>query len=76
MFQKRLKYGLPTDATIALYELGFSDRAIAKELASSLGLANQQRKDVKISIKSNRVSVLTVIDKYPRYFLERANELF
>ena len=24
-FQKRLNYGLPTEAAIALYELGFSD---------------------------------------------------
>jgi POLQ-like helicase len=32
LFQKRLKYGLPTEASITLYELGFSDRVIAQEL--------------------------------------------
>jgi len=30
LFQKRLKYGLPTETTIVLYELGFSDRDGAK----------------------------------------------
>jgi hypothetical protein len=29
LFQKILKYGLPTGTTIALYEVGFSDRVIA-----------------------------------------------
>lgn len=39
LFQKRLKYGLPTETTIALYELGLSDRVIAQDLAASLNLA-------------------------------------
>ncbi len=38
LFQKRLKYGLPTETTIALYELGFSDRVIAQYIALSLNL--------------------------------------
>ena len=29
-FQKRLKYGLPTEPSIVLYEMGFSDRVIAQ----------------------------------------------
>ena len=42
LFQKRLKYGLPTETTIALYELGFSDRVITQDLAMSLSLSKTQ----------------------------------
>jgi POLQ-like helicase len=42
LFQKILKYGLPTGTTIALYEVGFSDRVIAAELSISLGLVDEQ----------------------------------
>lgn len=75
LFQKRLKYGLPTDATIALYELGFSDRAIALDLASTLGLGVEQRKDVIKALKRSKEQVSVVMEKYPRYFLERVNDL-
>ena len=30
LFQKRLKYGLPTETAISLYELGFSDRVVSQ----------------------------------------------
>lgn len=75
LLQKRLKYGLPTNATIALYELGFSDRVIALDLAASLGLSTEQRKDIIKTLKSNKNLVLGVMEKYPSYFLERVNEL-
>jgi len=75
LFQKRLKYGLPTNSTIALYELGFSDRVIAMDLALSLGLTAEQKKDVVKALKRNKSQVLAVMDKYPSYFLDRANEL-
>lgn len=74
LFQKRLKYGLPTYSAIALYELGFSDRVIALELASSLGLEALQKKEVIKTLKSNRDSVMAVMSKYPSYFAERAKE--
>lgn len=33
IFQKRLKYGLPTISSITVYELGFADRVIAQSIA-------------------------------------------
>ena len=75
LFQKMLKYGLPTNATITLYELGFSDRSIALDLASSLGLADEQRKGVIRALKRSKEQVLAVMEKYPNYFLERVNEI-
>jgi len=74
LFQKRLKYGLPTETTITLYELGFSDRVISQDLARSLNLSVSQKKDVIKALKQNQDEAIAVIEKYPTYFLERMNE--
>ena len=75
LFQKRLKYGLPTETTIALYELGFSDRVISQDLAASLNLAATQKNDLVKALKQDRDGANAVMEKYPRYFQERINEL-
>lgn len=75
LFQKSLKYGLPTETTIFLYELGFSDRVIAQDLAASLNLAATQKKDLVRALKRDRDRAITVMEKYPSYFLERMNEI-
>lgn len=75
LFQKRLKYGLPTETTITLYELGFSDRVIAQELANSLNLSVTQKNEVIQILKQNREAAIAVVEKYPTYFKERMNEL-
>ena len=75
LFQKRLKYGLPTETTIALYELGFSDRVIAQDLAASLNLAPTQKKDLVKALKQDWDGANAVMEKYPWYFKERMNEL-
>ena len=75
LFQKRLKYGLPTETTIVLYELGFSDRVIAQDLAASLNLAATQKKDLVKALKKDRDGARAVMEKYPSYFQERMNEL-
>jgi len=75
LFQKRLKYGLPTETTIALYELGFSDRVVAQDLAASLNLAATQKKDLVKKLKQNRKRAKVLMEKYPSYFRERINEI-
>ena len=35
-FQKQIKYGLNDDKAICVYELGFADRIVAKEIAAIL----------------------------------------
>ena len=75
LFQKRLKYGLPTETTIAIYELGFSDRVIAQDLAASLNLAATQKKDLVKALKKDQDGARAVMEKYPSYFQERMNEL-
>lgn len=75
LFQKRLKYGLPTKTAIALYELGFSDRVISQDIASSLNLSATQKDDLLQSLKRNRGEAIVLMEKYPKYFEERMNEL-
>lgn len=75
LFQKRMKYGLPTETTIALFELGFSDRVIAQDLATSLNLDATQKKDLVKALKKDRDGARAVMERYPSYFQERMNEL-
>lgn len=75
LLQKRLKYGLPNKTTIALYELGFSDRVIAQDLAASLGLVADRKKNLVKELKKDRKGVEEVMDKYPSYFQKRIDDL-
>ena len=75
LFQKRLKYGLPTETTINLYELGFSDRVIVQDLAASMKLSATQKKELIKALKQDQDAATEVIKKYPRYFQVRMNEL-
>jgi superfamily II DNA/RNA helicase len=75
LFQKRLKYGLPTETTIALYELGFSDRVISQDLAAYLNLAATQKKDLVKALKQDRDGANAAMEKYPSYFQDRMNAL-
>ena len=66
---------IPTETTIAIYELGFSDRVIAQDLAASLNLTATQKKDLVKALKKDRDGARAVMEKYPNYFQERMNEL-
>jgi hypothetical protein len=68
LFQKRLKYGLPTETSIALYELGFSDRVIAQHIERVLGLTSLQKSDVIDELKSKAELAKELISNYPSYF--------
>lgn len=76
LFQKQLKYGLPTEAAIILYEIGFSDRVIAQDLASELNLSKCQKRQVIRALKTNKDTAFAVIAKYPAYFQQRLNEFY
>ena len=75
LFQKRLKYGLPSETTIALYELGFSDRVISQDLAASMNISGTQKKDLVKVLKQDPDTAIAVMEKYPSYFQKQMNEL-
>ncbi len=74
LFQKRLKYGLPTETAISLYELGFSDRVVSQGIAKEMGLVETQKDDLINTFKQKRDAASATIEKYPSYFHERMNE--
>lgn len=75
LLQKRLKYGLPTDRAIALYELGLSDRVISQDLEVSLNLFSSKKKSIVEDLKQERELGISIISKYPIYFQERFQNL-
>lgn len=74
LLQKRMKYGLPTQTSIMLYELGFSDRVIAQDIAESLNLGNAQKNIIK-SIKHNKDKIIELLENYPHYFADRLSQI-
>lgn len=67
LMQKKMKYGLPTIEAVLFYELGFSDRIIAQELALNLSEVTNQE-EAKRSLFLNLTQVKEILSKYPSYF--------
>jgi len=68
LFQKRLKYGLPTQVDIAIYEIGFSDRTIAMSLSSLINFRNAYKQNMIRIIQQNSEKIVDLMNGYPRYF--------
>ncbi|RZK17528.1 MAG: hypothetical protein EOO43_13415 [Flavobacterium sp.] len=75
LLQKQLKYGLPNALTISLYEIGFSDRVIAIELANAFPLFPVYKPELIREIKRNREQVGKILDRFPSYFTSVLNSL-
>jgi POLQ-like helicase len=66
-FQRKLRYGLPSQTTINYFEMGFADRVIAQELASVFG-GSLSKDDIKKLIQIAPALFRYALDKYPSYF--------
>ena len=75
LFQKKLKYGLPTEGSICLYELGFADRVIAQDLELNIGVSGQSKRDIVRFLKTRTTRARSVIEKYPNYFHQRMQDI-
>ena len=71
ILQKRLKYGLPTETTIILYELGFSDRVIVQDIEYTLNLISTQKNELLAELSKKRTEAIMKINKYPMYFQKK-----
>lgn len=73
--QRQLKYGLPTNKEICIYELGFTDRCLVQELKKYVD--EEYDKDlIRQNLLKNTDTVLEILNKYPSYFgsiFERLN---
>ncbi len=75
LFQKRIKYGLPTETAIVAYELGFADRVIAQELTENLELAGATKAKMIKEIRKRSGDAKEILSEYPAYFQARLDEL-
>jgi superfamily II DNA/RNA helicase len=66
--QKRVKYGLNTSAEITIYELGFSDRVVAKELSSLLSKEAFDKVSSMKEIRKKKNVARNIVNKYPKYY--------
>lgn len=73
MLIKRLKYGLPLEKEINIYELGFSDRIIAQVIGQEI---NSQSKDqIKNEIKRKSAGIEDKLSDFPSYYIQLINEI-
>jgi superfamily II DNA/RNA helicase len=75
IFQKRIKYGLPSEPAIALYELGFSDRVIVQEMVMNLKLTSSTKEAIMLELRQNKDSAENITKKYPMYFQNRLESI-
>jgi len=66
--QKRLKYGLPSAAATALFEIGFSERMLAQALLKCVTEAADFTSQARRQVVREREKVDQVLSAYPAYF--------
>ncbi len=67
---QKLKYGLPEQTDIFVYELGFNDRILAQEIRKNIGVYSK-KKDVKKIIGQNKIKIKSILNEYPAFYLNR-----
>lgn len=70
VLQKRVRYGVPDLMSIALYELGFSDRVIAIGLATLLHDVEPVRANIIQGLQLQQNEILRYLGEFPSYFSE------
>ncbi|MGA2260951.1 MAG: DEAD/DEAH box helicase [Acidobacteriota bacterium] len=71
IFQKRLKYGLPGEREVILYELGFADRPLAQELAGMLVQVASNKRAILAALRTRRTEAEAVLANYPSLFRKK-----
>ena len=73
MLIKRLKYGLPLEKEINIYELGFSDRIVAQVIGQEINSVSKNR--IKNEIKRKSIELKDRLMEYPSYYIHLINEI-
>lgn len=64
---RRMKYGLPNEKEIMLYEMGFADRVIAQKVAKVVLIAKNKLKLQQL-LKNNYDEIDKLLNCYPAYY--------
>ena len=71
LLQKRIKYGLPDQASISYFELGFSDRVIAQRISKRIPeSAANSRHEARKFVRRNHEFMERLLDGFPSFFKE------
>ena len=80
--QKKIRYGLPNNLSINIYELGFSDRGVAQIIAKIIdkdsffsSLPSISKRLTKRLIREKKDSIETVLKDFPQYFVDTLQKL-
>jgi POLQ-like helicase len=68
LLQKQLKYGLPTQSTIAFYEIGFAERVVAQAVDAAIGIQATSNTIARTLLKHSTAEVAPVMALFPAYF--------
>ena len=67
-FLQKLKYGLPEQTDVFVYELGFNDRILAQEIRKNIGIY-LKKKEVKEKIRQDKTKIKNILNDYPTVYL-------
>lgn len=73
MLIKRLKYGLPLEKEINIYELGFSDRIVVQVIGQEINSVSKNQIRNEIKRKSARLE--DKLSDFPSYYTQIINEM-
>lgn len=73
---KRTRYGLASMTQVILYEMGFNDRELVKEISKVIGNSEWEvKRKVVEKLKVNKVEVIEVLKKFPTLYEDIFNKL-
>lgn len=67
LLQRQLKYGLPSNKAIVIFELGFCDRCLVQELVPFVK-EEKDRDLIRFDLLKSKDEVLEILKRYPSYF--------
>jgi len=74
VLQRKIRYGLNTEAALAFFETGFADRVVAKSLSEQFP-GVRDRSSARVAIQQDRHRATETIMEFPAYFQNILNEI-
>ena len=71
---QKLKYGLPEQTDVFVYELGFNDRFLAQEIRRIIG-CHETKNKVRGAIRLKKDQIETFLHDYPSVFQNRIENI-
>ncbi|MDR1895287.1 MAG: DEAD/DEAH box helicase [Prevotellaceae bacterium] len=73
--QRRIKYGLPDDTSIVLFEIGFCDRVISQDIKEALEIESSNKTLLLHELRTKNEKAKEIISKYPAYYQNKMRSI-